>query len=78
MVASITRGSARLPATYDYRVTDLLYDTGDGYAMIAEAPGERTEGWPPFEYPLFLGGLVAFIVGGVHATRARQESFSPP
>lgn len=71
----IQRGSARLPA--DVRVADdLLIDTGDGYAMIAENRSERTHGWPPIEYPLLLVALVVFARGGQHVSRAREASFS--
>jgi hypothetical protein len=73
----VTSGSARVPA--DRRVaTELLFDTGDGYAMVAEVPSEGTAGWPPVEYPLLVAGLGCFAVAGRYAVRARSGSFSPP
>lgn len=67
----VTRGSAQVPA--DRRVaTGLLFDTGDGYAMVAEVPSERTAGQPPVELLLLLAGLVSFAVAGVYATRSRS------
>jgi hypothetical protein len=73
----VTSGSAQVPA--DRRVaTGLLFDTGDGYAMVAEAPSERTDSWPPVEYPLLLAGLVCFAVAGRYAGRVRPDRSSPP